>query len=349
MGVEAEQVEKFPVHLHDADTGDPLSDARLVIGTEPETLVLETDQLGQVLIETDSELLKENPIVRIEPSDRAVLEANISGSLRGSPMKSVQLHSASDLEKLGDARSAVFYPPQDLRFARKVNAQLLRCREGIESILSLDPIRLSVILGPESDESHVMYLTATAPGYQVTWLCFRNEWDSGEFLRTIAHEWTESTLTTRLSLYDDPRNRFIGDGLAEFVAWKLYGITDEYGERLSPDQMDDQESIDLLSAFQVIPGKIFSRRKFDRGIAKHGYAPGYALAFAYWHELTEKHGATLPRRFVKKLSGKKSATNEEAIGFLVELTGDRAIESQLRAVNVEDARMRIAHLVENSK
>lgn len=349
MGVEAEQVEKFPVHLHDADTGDPLSDARLVIGTEPETLVLETDQLGQVLIETDSKLLEENPIVRIEPNERAVLKSNISGSLRGHTMKSVQLHSASDLKKLGDSRSAVFYPSKDLRLAREVNAQLLRCREGIESNLGLEPIRLSVILGPETQESHVMYLTATAPGYEVTWLCFRKKWDSGEFMQTIAHEWTESTLIAHLSLYDDPRNRFIGDGLAELVQWKLYGHPQDYGERISPDQVGDHETVDLLSAFQAIPGKIFYRRKFDRGIAKHGYAPGYALAFAYWHELTEKHGATLPRRFVKKMSGKKSVTNEEAIEILSQLTGDKTIESQVRAVNVEDARMRIAHLVENSK
>ena len=349
MGVEAEQVEKFPMHLYDDDTGDPLPDARLVIGTEPEALVLETDQLGQVLIETDPELWKENPLVRIEPTDRAALSANISGSLRGSPMKSVQLHSASDRKKLGDARSAVFYPPEDLSLARKVNAQLRRCREEIESILGLEPIRLSVLLGPESDERHVLYLTATAPGYQVTWLCFKNDWNSGEFLRTLAHEWTESTLTGHLSLYDDPRNRFIGDGLAEFVAWKLYGIPADYGERLSPDQVGDLETVDLLSAFQAIPEKIFYRRKLDRGIAKHGYSPGYALAFAYWHELTERHGASLPREFVQEMSGKKSATTEEAIEILSELTGDQAIEPQVRAVNVEAARLRIAHLVENTK
>jgi hypothetical protein len=343
LGVKASQLEELPVFLVQADTKEAADDARLILDTSPEPTVLETDPAGQVMIPVDSALLRNNPPVRIEPQGVNLVLA-FSGKFEGRDARSVQVRSASGLKKTGDSRVAVFHEKGDEALARAVRAALIRTRGEIQSILHLEPRRWAVILETDREEKNVLYLTVPAAGYDSTWRCFREEWENGDFMDVNPHEWAETTLTSAIRLYDDPRNRFIGDGLAEFVTWKVSGLPRDYIERLSPAEIGDRETVDLLSAFQVVPGKFLLQGRLDRIPAKHAYIPGYALSFAFWHELYEEHGPTLIPAFVERLAQQPTAGADEAIAILVALTGDQAIGDRIRQANVEAARSRIRRL-----
>tara|TARA_R110002096_G_scaffold147671_29_gene307913 strand:+ start:5652 stop:6677 length:1026 start_codon:yes stop_codon:yes gene_type:complete len=340
MNVSASVLNEFPISLVDRQTGKPATNARLILDTKPEPIVLRSDSSGQVMVPVTRDLLAVNPVMRAEPAgiDTVVsLTATIHGQI-----EDVEVSSALELKKIGDANVAVFSEPEDAALARKVLAELMRARKEVRRLLGLEPERWAVIVGPKRKRD-VLYMTVPASGYESTWMCFREEWETGEFMRTNVHEWVESTIESRLALYSDPRNRFIGDGLAEYASWRLYGLGPEYRDRLSPAAVP-QETVDLLTAFQAVPGSAFHRRKFDRGIAKHGYSPGYALAFVFWHDLLKEHGTQVPARMVANLAQQRPVTVERAIATLEAITGEQGLEEQLRNSNVADARNTIARL-----
>lgn len=350
MEVRPDRLEALPVSLIDAETGEPARGARLIVDTEPAPRVLPGDASGQVLIPVEPGLRRENPPIRIEPPEARVrLVATLSGSLSGREIASVSVRSAAGRRRMGDAQVAVFYGAGETALARKVRAGLIRSRAVVRSITGLEPPRWAVLIEPGPREANVLYLTVPPPGYESGWLCFREEWDSGDFLDVNPHEWAEATLTSAFGLYDDPRNRFIGDGLAELVAWRVNGLPPDYGDRLSPEQVGDRETVDLLSAFQVVPGRVFHRRRIERGLAKHGYVPGYALAFAFWHELYEAHGPGLTAAYVRELSRRPQVKAEEAIAILARLTGDETVGERIRAASVAAARLRIAGLIRRGR
>lgn len=346
FGVTPKQLEALPMFLVHADTDAPAPDARMILETKPEPRVLQSDRTGQVMFPLEASLLKQNPPIRIEPNgtgDRLKLMARFSAKFEGSEIRSVRVRSAADLKRLGDSRVAVFHQQRDAALARKVRVDLIRARGVIRSVLGLEPVRWAVILETQGQEENVLYLTVPFAGYHC-WRCFRDEWESGEFMDVNPHEWAESTLVDTLDLYDDPRTRFIGDGLAEFVVWKVNGLPKDYGDRLSPAQVGGRETVDLLSAFQAIPGRFVQRGKIDRIPTKLLFSAGYALSFAFWHELHEQHGPELTSAFVERLRQKPSRSAEDAIAILAELTGDRGIGDRIRSANVEAARQRIKRL-----
>ena len=345
MGVPADRLEQFPVFLTHTDTDQPARGAKLIVETSPEPSVFESSHTGQVLVPVDSALLRQNPSVRVEP-EGVSLVMRASAKLDGGRAKSVELRSASDLDKIGDSRVAVFYDEGDKALALEVRSELIRTRGVIKSVLGLEPKRWAVILETIRKEANVLYLTVPAAGYDSSWMCFKEDFESGEFMDFNPHEWTESTVTSALELYDDPRNRFIGDGLAEFVTWKANGLPKDYIERLSPAQIGDRETVDLLSAFQALPGKFLHRRRIDRLPAKLLYSPGYALSFAFWHELYEKHGSRLIPTFVEHMARQRPASAEDAIEILVELTGDETVGDRVRSADVAAARSRIERLTQ---
>ena len=344
MGVPAKRMGQFPVFLADGKTGKPVPGASLIVDASPKPVVFKSDEAGQILIRIDSELLRTNPPFRID-QEGVELRMGFTMTLSGHA-KSVRLHSVSGMKNFGDSRVAVFYKEEEEPLARKVHADLVRCRAGVRSVLGLEPVRMAVILDSARKEKDVLYLTVPAQGYDSTWVCFKDVWESGEFMRTTAHEWTESTIVSNLALYEDPRNRFIGDGLAEFGVWSIYGLPKDYRDRLSPAQMGDVKAVDLLSVFQVLPPSVLHWRRLDRGMKKHGYAPGYALSFAFWHELSERYGSNLISKFVKAMAGQKSPRAEEAIEILARITGDQRIGAKVRSLDVDAARSRIEQLLE---
>ncbi len=343
MGVSPNRLEVFPVFLVHSDTKVAAPGARLIVDTSPEPTVFESDGAGQVMVPIDSALLWKNPPIRIEPKG-VNLVVRISGKQTGRDVRSVQVRAAADLKKIGDSRVAVFHDDGDVALAREVQTELIRARGVIKSFLGLEPMRWAVILETNRKERDVLYLTVPAAGYESCWRCFKEDWESGAFMDINPHEWTESTLTSAFGLYDDPRNRFIGDGLAEFVTWKVHGLPKDYIERLAPAQIGDRETVDLLSEFQVIPWKFTQRSRFGRVPEKVSFSPGYALSFAFWHALYEEHGSALCSTFVEKLARKPSASAEAAIAILVELTGDKTVGDRIRYANVEAARLRIKRL-----
>ena len=344
MNVPADALKEFPVSLVERESGRPASFAHLILETEPEPTVLKSNKHGQVVVPVSSTLLRMNPLIRAESDNEEMIDTVVSltATIHGK-IERVELSSAPELQKVGTEQVAVFFRPEDSGLANQVRAELIRARRELKTMLGMEPQRWAVIVGPKREQD-VLYMTVPATGYDSTWICFREEWVTGEFLRTNIHEWAESTIESNLSLYSDPRNRYIGDGLAELAAWKIAGLPDDYQQRLSPQAVGNRETIDLLSEFQAVPGSAFHLRRFDRGIAKHGFSPGYALSFAFWHRLRSEEGRSFPSKFLRAWKTNRPATAEAGIALLEQISGNDELSARIHKASVSEARERIARL-----
>lgn len=336
----------FPARMVEVGTDRPVAGARVVmLGSNP-PLAWESNREGIVRIPFDPKLYRTNPPLRIEPGG-VEFKVRFTATAIGARFQRVEWRTGSDMQKLGDANVAVFHREDEGALAREVLAEMIRCHVSVKEALGIEPVASAAILETGDKENGVLYLAFSEPGYRDTWICFHDRWKSGEFSRVHVHEVTESTLVAALPLYKDPRNRFIGDGIAEWVSWNLKGLPSDYLEYLSPEKTGRSETIDLLEVFQAsnrLPDKSgLGLRRENAG----GYAPGYALSFSFWHGLTEEHGAELIKEFLAQIQGREDLSAEESIEILTRLTGDPQLGERVRSVSVEGARKRIESLMKS--
>lgn len=339
---------RFPARIVEKGTDRPVPGARVGVLGPDSPLVWESDSQGIIWIPYDPKLYRANPPLRVEPGG-VEFEVRFTATATESNYQKVEWRTGSDLEKLGDARVAVFHREGDGALAREVLAEMIRCHASVKEVLGIEPVSTAAILETGKKENRVLYLAFSEPGYRDTWMCFQDRWKSGEFGRVHAHEVAESTLVAALPLYEDPRNRFIGDGIAEWVSWSLQGLPSDYLEYLSPEKTGEADTVDLLEVFQAgkrLPGK---RGPGWRREHAGGYAPGYALSFAFWHALTEEHGAGLIQEFVAQIQGRGAVSAEESLAILSRLTGDPQLGRRVRSVSVGEARTRIESLMKSGQ
>jgi len=333
----------FPLFIVD-EKGDPKTGADLWLETEPERTHLTSNRFGQVIIPVSADLLAQNPELSGQPGTSMSFRFSLKFS--GQKVDEVIVRTTTEMNRQGNSHTVVYYDSHAKALADRVLRELERERKELRRLLGFEPVSWATLIDPEDQKKNTLYLTVPAPDCHNTWTWFGNQWRDGTVKRVNVHEWAESTLTERFpSLYDDPRNRFIGDGLAEWMSWKISGIDPSYVPSISSEVVS-KETINLLDAFHVVPGgKVLSRRKLITGLEKHGYAPGYAISFVFWHQLTAKHGEDLPARYLSALAKtNETISNEIAIAVLEEITGDSNLQEALKNTNVAHARQIIEDL-----
>jgi len=143
-----------------------------------------------------------------------------------------------------------------------------------------------------------------------------------EKLFSVFHEQTECGLVfTSIDLYSDIRNRFIGDGIANYVMWSCYEkLYPENFYRLSQiiqDKFLDNEEIFDLEKWEADTSSVSSPMpEFDQMC--------YYVAPYFWAKVISKSGkSNLVKEFIKEFGklSKKEKKQENAIKILDKLTG----------------------------
>ncbi|MBN2379396.1 SUMF1/EgtB/PvdO family nonheme iron enzyme [candidate division WOR-3 bacterium] len=126
---------------------------------------------------------------------------------------------------------------------------------------------------------------------------------------TLAHEWVESSLSEYYGVYDDPETRWIGDGLANYIAYgfeKQFCLYSASNSRI--DYADSNEVFDL--------------RTWQRGTlrkpwgGKVGYK-GYDLAPYFWAKVMDKSGDSLIiAKFLEEFKESDDKSSENAVAIL---------------------------------
>ena len=354
MGVLDLSAKTFPLLVVDPEDGSPLAGIRLSILSRKYPFDLESDSDGIIQFPLLEDLKKENPRIVIHPEGRTKPKYVVSftGSFKKGNLQveNVMLH---DKEVIATEEFHIYYCKECEAEAAIARQHLERQYETIREITGLRPIEWGVVIIREKDEAK-NYIVPQQKGFSV-WCYSRAQIHNGSFAKVNAHEWTESTLATNLHLTDaDMRNRFIADGLSEYVAFRDSGWYEEAHEdaieRLEKLRSKGVNVVNLLKEFRLphlhflrFGSLYFSLREFrfyrDPGEILTGpdFSAGYPLSFVFWYNLCEEYGPGLPAEFLRRLSKEKKPTADVAVRVLEEITGSRDIMDRLKKADVNAA------------
>jgi hypothetical protein len=238
----------------DAKNGQPASNVVVSILSAQHPLQLRTDAQGIMRLPLVLTYLEENP--RPKHNHRGRLTVNFTSTAAFSfgtneHQETVALH---DKFTLTNESVIVYYPVGLGTAARETLRELQRGRDFLAQSLGIPPRPWGVVLPPEKRTNVDYVVTGTNPGRQV-WSYAVAELQSGRLAQINTHEWTEQTLDPSLGLYEaDRRSRFIGDGLAEWMAWRHAGLPENYTKNLESLVQEKKTKVDLLRQLQSIHG-----------------------------------------------------------------------------------------------
>ena len=169
------------------------------------------------------------------------------------PGSEVKYVNPDDRDSILTDKFQVWYDPACKDDAMAAQSLLARQYELIAKTTGLGPVKWGIIVIGEKHENTTHIVPETGTGSSV-WCYSRSEISGGHFARVNTHEWTEGTIGRHLRLYEvDPRNRFIGDGLAEYVAFLHVGVSDDYLAPLETLHASGVRSVNLLKEFRAFP------------------------------------------------------------------------------------------------
>lgn len=132
----------------------------------------------------------------------------------------------------------------------------------------------------------------------------------------IPHEWVETSLQDNYGIYQDRLNRWIGDGLANYLAWEIRK------QSLSPPSKLTSLCLDEYC------GKVYDLRNWRAGTCEDiaggeevGFS-GYDLASYFWAKVVRKSGDSLIiARFLEEFRQAENKSQQNAISILSYLSG----------------------------
>ena len=134
----------------------------------------------------------------------------------------------------------------------------------------------------------------------------------------LAHERTELPLA-RIFYSHSPEARWIGDGIAEYVSYK---ICKKLASQECAQVMNGR--IKQIEKLFIKKGKIYNlTQEFKVGMefSEESVYAGYPISFYIWCKATEKAGDGVIKEFISKAKELKNPTNEDYMNLLSKLTG----------------------------
>ncbi|MCX7785759.1 MAG: formylglycine-generating enzyme family protein [candidate division WOR-3 bacterium] len=139
--------------------------------------------------------------------------------------------------------------------------------------------------------------------------------DDPIFLFSVFHEQFEITLQLKFNLYQDPQNRFVGDGLANYLMWTIMAqfwpeIFYKYSQDIS-DIFTNSTKIYDLSLWKLDTSEIESE------FSSHCY---YVAPYFWAKIITKSKQSELIKTFIAKLKTSAKLSFNEIIKILRQLT-----------------------------
>jgi len=297
----------------------PIAGLSVRIQSTDEPVTLISNANGIVRVPLSPKLAEENPTVALDPARpvRTLFSYSRGQLLFATP--TVGTITTEGCRRIDGDGYAVWYRKGCGSAAEAASSDMKRQRETVAKITGLTPISMGAVVVP-SMNVFMNYAVGQQDFPGVVWCYSAKEIASGYFAAANVHEWTELTVATRLNLYEhDARNRWIGDGLAEYTR-----VISEGG---------------VLSQDTYRPRKCIRKgvHQFDLLNAKPQDYIRYQMGLVFWKKLCDEHGQDLPAKFLARLKEEKTRDSDAAIRILEELTGDGRIREKLTKADVDEA------------
>lgn len=213
----------------------------------------------------------------------------------------------------------VLYPEGYEEQAEQIMGIMQRQTELIREITGLNPYPMKIIL-----------VDKLVAGVAVNGYALAMEQDSSylnsQLFSFIPHEWVEYSLAKAYHLYNDSTNRWIGDGLAQYVAERVYkelSPEDRGLRELDPERYEGQV-YDLSCWLSVMAEEeaVEQGRELPtgEGTVYVGNA-GYSLSPYFWEKVVNKTGNSgVIAEFLAELRQTDDWSTRSAVTILSELS-----------------------------
>jgi hypothetical protein len=136
----------------------------------------------------------------------------------------------------------------------------------------------------------------------------------------IPHEAMENSVVKKI--YHDRSNRWIGDGLSEYVSFITSGelAPKVQASTLRSRRLEIQNLLELeenRTSYNLIEEFLYGTEREDRV-----EVAGYGVSLAFWLQIARKHSEGVIKTFWQRLSQRGFPSAKEAARILSELTGE---------------------------
>ena len=344
-GVIGPQEKTLAFRVRTEDDQIPKPGPKLKICSSSGAISLHSDTDGFVKYPFNLALFKENPTIKKITNDPITLESRLSSvTIRGI----TQLIELSVGEKpymdCGSCR--LWYPAGHLERANVISKDLRAACEFIHRELGVTPIHWGINLVAQ-DLNKVNYTTLQDYPKWYTWSYSVDEINSSGARKNIVHEWVEQTLVERVGLKQSSTggsNRFVLDGLAVYVSIRFTKyIPSSYLSDLQALSNTSVNKVDLPNQFRWQPKQNQNPGQFKDELVQ--FPAGYPLSYAFWEDLSRKHGRDTPKRFISQLHQGVKSDTESCIHTLEHLTGSNQIRSKLETMDIDKSRKLIRDML----
>ncbi len=150
----------------------------------------------------------------------------------------------------------------------------------------------------------------------------------------IPHEAMENSVVKKI--YHDRSNRWIGDGLSEYVSFIASGelAPKVRSSTLRSRRLEIQNLLERegnRTSYNLVQEFLYGTELEDRV-----ELAGYGVSLAFWLQIAQKHGEGVIKTFWQRLSQRGFPSAQEAAQILSELTGED-IWSKLQKMDLHEA------------
>jgi hypothetical protein len=324
----------------------PPAGQKLEIRAAAGTIILESDADGFVRWPFNLELLRENPPVR-KLDATLTFDLLIAATFKSGVQERVEL-SAGQKAFVEEGAIRVWHTAGQAAAARELLERLVNQHSFIEKELGIVPLPWGINL-VDDDLSGMNVTTLQDYPQWFTWSFSLQELGSREAERVNMHEWVEQSLSDRLeieSAEDKGWDRFVGDGLAEYVSIRcLRSIPAHYPELFEQLLTRGEIRVNLPERFRWATVGGASPAGLEASLEGQ-FRAGYALSFVFWERTCAEHGRDLPKRYLAALGSGGRKDYESRLRVLAQLTGSEAVRSRLEAMDVREALQQLRDLSE---
>jgi len=334
-GIIGPQEKTFIIRVRTVGGEIPEPGPKLEIHSSSGPIVLHSDSDGFLKYPFSVALVKENPtytkLVR-----ELVYELRLTSVTKPGIRQRTEL-SAGNKPIMEHRSFRIWYPPQQKEEAKVVFEYLQKSYTFIQDQLSIEPTLWGINL-TERDLSDINYTTLQDYPKWYTWSYPIDEIRSSKGQKSNVHEWVEHTLIERAGLEqlaEGGSNRFVFDGLAEYIGIRFTKYVPAYYESKLQELIDkDEVTVNLPGKFQWQAKQFQNPQQLTEELTQ--FTSGYPLSFVFWERICEKHGRDLPGRFVTQLQQETQSDYETCLKVLEHLTKAHDIRSQLESMDVRN-------------
>jgi len=340
------EVAQIPFVFTVVDSSEkPVPRAELLVKFKDKVERYQADGSGRVTLRFDSTTVERNPLIAPGVKGQELDFSFAIGRELGAEPGKLNIVDTDSLLVQQANGCLIYYPRGYDSIAIALAAYFPKARLLIKEVTGLEPIRWGTVLADKSLPVVLAETEVEVEGESYHFFPFSLiDGTAKDWYLVNLHEWVENTLIANLGLHD-PTTRWIRDGIAEFVKYKM--ISKIPGGPIQNELIvaTKQELEGILQYLKTEENKGNKEIVFDllawespgpRQLISEQDVLGYRLSLWFWWDTDSRYGSKVIREFLANAKRSVATKNRDFLEVLAEVTGNRNIRTRLHEFDISE-------------